>query len=292
MPIGAAIGVGVLGAGASVVGASKNSKAIKASTQAQSDSNAASVALQREVYGNNEAALSPFMSRGNAAGDQLNDLLGLGGQPAQQQQQPNLTNYFSGANPGANPRGGQSAFSGIGSFGGLGSFSGQYPAWQDWAQQQRTDQQFGQPAQQAQPAQTAQGAQNNAFENFRNSTGYQFRLGEGMNALNSGWAGAGTLQSGAAQRAAQEYGQNFASNEFGNYAGLLANQQGVGLSGASALAGVGQNFASNITSLNNQNAQNISNSAVASANNSNAMWGGIGGAASGILGSLSYKGGK
>ena len=265
MPIGAAIGVGVLGAGASVVGASKNSKAIKASTQAQSDSNAASVALQREVYGNNEAALSPFMSRGNAAGDQLNDLLGLGGQPAQQQQQPNLTNYFSGANPGANPRGGQSAFSGIGSFGGLGSFSGQYPA---------------------------QGAQNNAFENFRNSTGCQFRLGEGMNALNSGWAGAGTLQSGAAQRAAQEYGQNFASNEFGNYAGLLANQQGVGLSGASALAGVGQNFASNITSLNNQNAQNISNSAVASANNSNAMWGGIGGAASGILGSLSYKGGK
>jgi hypothetical protein len=99
--------------------------------------------------------------------------------------------------------------------------------------------------------QSQQQAANSAFDIFRNSTGYQFRLGEGANALNSQYAGRGTLQSGAAAKALQEYGQNFASNEFGNYMGYLGNQQGVGISGASALAGVGQNYANSVMTNNN-----------------------------------------
>jgi hypothetical protein len=99
-----------------------------------------------------------------------------------------------------------------------------------------------------------------------------------MNALNSGYAGAGTIQSGAAMKAAMRYGQDFASNEFGNYMGYLGNQQGVGLSGASALAGVGQNYANNISSQNNAMASVAANSALARGQANAQLWGGVGNA--------------
>jgi hypothetical protein len=260
----------------------KNSKAINKSAAANTAANQQSVALQRDIYGQNQQALSPFMQRGNAAGDQINALLGLGGPaqvpasspggpqqlPSAQPQQQVYQNALAEAKPWlTSPNGGPA-----------------YMQFQDVAN-----------AQAPQQAQTTQAGQNpaqsamNAFDIFRGSDGYQFRLGQGMNAVNGGYAGAGTLQSGAALKAINEYGQNFASNEFGNYLGYLGNQQGVGLSGASALAGVGQNYANNITDLNSQNANNITNSAVAKANNSNALLGAIGGAAGNILGGISYR---
>lgn len=98
------------------------------------------------------------------------------------------------------------------------------------------------------PDQTA--AAQTGFDNFRNSTGYQFRLGEGMNALNSGYAGAGVLQSGAALRGAQEYGQNFASNEFGNYLNALGNQQQIGLAGTTGQVALGQSYLGNVSANN------------------------------------------
>lgn len=94
------------------------------------------------------------------------------------------------------------------------------------------------------------GSQANAFDNYRNSTGYQFRLGEGMNAQNSGYAGAGVLQSGAALRGAQEYGQNFASNEFGNYMNALGNQQNLGYNATTGQTALGQSYLGNVSNNN------------------------------------------
>lgn len=105
-------------------------------------------------------------------------------------------------------------------------------------------------------------AQTQGFDQFRDSTGYQFRLGEGMNAVNSGYAGAGVLQSGAALRGAQEYGQNFASNEFSNYAGLLDNQQRLGLSATMGQAGLGQNYVGNVSANNMYAADGQANAAI------------------------------
>jgi len=112
------------------------------------------------------------------------------------------------------------------------------------------------------PGVTPQQASNDAFDIFKNSTGYQFRVNEGNRALNSGWAGAGTLQSGAAMRAAQDFGQNIASQEFGNYMGYLGNQQGVGLGAGSALAGVGQNYVNTISQNNNNAGSAAANAAL------------------------------
>lgn len=123
------------------------------------------------------------------------------------------------------------------------------------------------------PAQTA------GFNQFRNSTGYQFRLREGMNQLNSGYAGAGVLQSGAAMRGAQEYGQNFASNEYSNYMGLLDNQQRLGLSATMGQAGLGQSYVGNVTQNNLGAGQDQANAALMRGQNNPfaAALGGIGG---------------
>lgn len=245
----AAIGLGVAGVGA-IAGASSANKAAKRAAQVSEQNNAANVALQREIYGKNQQALSPFMQLGKPAGDTINALLGLGGASPQYQQPqvtPNALSQFAGGT-----RYGRISIPAL--------YNDGYPAGAGYG---IADGQagLGAPFYSAtrQNPIGAQDAANNAFDIFRNSTGYQFRLNEGMDALNSGYAGAGILQSGDAMRAAQEYGQNFASNEFGNYMGYLANQQGVGLSGASALAGVGQNYANNITAMNTQNAANQAN---------------------------------
>lgn len=78
---------------------------------------------------------------------------------------------------------------------------------------------------------------------LRNDPGYQFRLKQGMDALNASLAAQGLGQSGQALRAAQEYGQNFAQNEYGNAYDrwLQQNQQlgNLGGQGMQAATGIG-----------------------------------------------------
>lgn len=57
---------------------------------------------------------------------------------------------------------------------------------------------------------------------------YQFRLGEGMKALDRTAAARGGLISGGALKAAQRYGQDYASTEFGNAYNRLAGLAGIG----------------------------------------------------------------
>lgn len=308
----AILGSAVIGAGASAISSSKNSKAIKQTTDAQTQGNAASLALQSNIYNQNKATLSPFVNRGNAAGDQLNALLGLGGAqmtgggPATAQIQPNAFSQFQGQYSGN-----AGAPYGLGDSPGYSYDSranamispdpGYYGNAYGTAQIQPgydVAPQYGgyQPPQGIQPTATygapmqpAQNAQQSAFDQFRNSTGYQFRLGEGLDAVNSAYAGIGGLQSGAAMRGIAEYGQNFASNEFGNYAGLLSGQQGAGLQAAGAQAGVGVNYANAASNINQNNAAALSNAAVARANNSNAMFGGIANSFGNAFGNLAYQ---
>lgn len=214
----AILGSAVIGAGASFLGSKKNSKAINQATQAQQQASATDAALQREIYGENKAALSPFMARGNIAGDTISAALGLPGRPGQT----------------------------IG------------------------------------PTSAA-----SAYELFKESTGYATRFNEGMRALNSGYAGRGVLQSGAAVRSALRYGQEFASNEFGNWLGALGNQQGVGFAGASALAGVSQGFADRMGALGRDSADSAAQAAIARAQNSGALWSGLAGIAGNAVGALS-----
>lgn len=90
-----------------------------------------------------------------------------------------------------------------------------------------------------------------------NDPGYQFRLNQGLQAQNKSLAAQGMGQSGAALKAAQEYGQGFAAQEYGNaYDRWLAqNQQlagvgGTGYDAAGALSNVyGQTGNVNATAI-------------------------------------------
>lgn len=107
-----------------------------------------------------------------------------------------------------------------------------------------------------------QEAATNAFSTFQQSPGYRFRLQEGMDQLNSGYAGAGVLQSGAALRGAQEYGQNYASNEYNNYLSALDNQQRLGLSAATGQSALGQSYVNTVSGNNAMAADAQANAAL------------------------------
>ena len=73
--------------------------------------------------------------------------------------------------------------------------------------------------------------------------GYGFRLSEGMKALDRQAAARGGLMSGGALKAAQRYGQDYASGEFGNAYRRLAGLAEIGPSAAGVLNSLGQNYA-------------------------------------------------
>ncbi len=79
-----------------------------------------------------------------------------------------------------------------------------------------------------------------AFDQCRDSTGYQFRLGQGISAIEQSAATRGLLSSGSTLKGLAEYGQGLASSEFQNYLQALSGAEGTGLSAAYNVASQGQ----------------------------------------------------
>lgn len=290
----AAIGIGsaVLGAGASAISSRNNSRAINRATDAQTASTAEQLALQRDIYGQNRATLAPFVQRGNVAGNALNDILGLSA-PANNNQPAPQTNalYNGGYGEAAQYYGAGGNPFGEGRMGGLdvnprirgamnlpgpvGGFAG--GTYNLDGTQATLPQQGGMPSQ-------VNG--NDAFRQYIANSDYAFNFGEGSNAVNSGYAGAGTLQSGAAMKALEDYRQNLQSGYRNEFMGYLGQQQGTGLQAAGAQSGVGINYANAAGNISQNQANALANAAVARANNSNALIGGISSGIGGILGGL------
>jgi hypothetical protein len=112
-------------------------------------------------------------------------------------------------------------------------------------------------------------AQATGFNNFRNSTGYQFGLNQGIQSITGNAATQGLLNSGSTLKALDTYGQNYANTQYGNYTSMLQNLLSGGNTSASVIGGAG----------------NVYNSQSTGSGSSNG--GGIGGA----IGSLLGKGG-
>lgn len=76
-------------------------------------------------------------------------------------------------------------------------------------------------------------AANTAFNNYLNSTGYQFQLDQGSKAITGNAASRGLLNSGSTAKALEGYGQNLASGYFNNYLNQLSglNQQAYNTAG-------------------------------------------------------------
>lgn len=78
---------------------------------------------------------------------------------------------------------------------------------------------------------------------------YSFRFQEGLKALDRSAAARGGLLSGGALKAAQRYGQEFASNEFGNAYNRLASRAGFGQTASTNMGGAAGQFGTNAGNL-------------------------------------------
>lgn len=212
MPGAAAPIVGsVLGAGASIAAGNQ------AAGAAQSAANAAN-RTQLQMFNTANALNAPWRQAGVSALNQYAGFLGLQAPPV-----------APGAAP-STPVAGQVRVPEFGGrAGGLGQFLEQNAVQRNAAvapMASSTDAGFNP---------TPQG---DAFQNYLNSTGYQFALGQGQQQLDRNAARSGNLLSGRNLMAAQEYGTQFAQregvqpylNQLANLAGLgqqTANQSGV-----------------------------------------------------------------
>lgn len=83
-------------------------------------------------------------------------------------------------------------------------------------------------------------AQAQAFQTFRDSTGYQQQLQAGSQAITGNNASKGLLNSGATAKALQGYGQGLADQSFQSYLNPLQNLMTGGTQAAGVISGAGQ----------------------------------------------------
>lgn len=127
--------------------------------------------------------------------------------------------------------------------------------------------------------------QNDALARFQTSPGYQFRVGEGIKALDRSAAAKGALFSGAQGKALNDYGQNMGSQEFGNYVNMLGGLSGSGLSANTSAGNNGTNImGSGVSALNQGNALRAS----AYQNSANALASGISSGVNNIFAAAPY----
>lgn len=268
---GVIAGAGAIGAAA--IGSSAQKKSANQAAQTAQDTTTANNQLAREQYAQNAAVLSPYINRGNQAGSMYGALLGV--------------NDTSPASPSAalpaNLTVAQrrmllnQAGDGVLNYG-YNALNGQYVPNNDTMMMAGTNM----PVASTQPTTAANYQQ--AFDNYKNSTGYQFRFNQGVKALDASASSRGILQSGAAMKSLNQFGQGIASDEFGNYLGYLGNLMGTGLNAAGAQAGVSTNMVNQVTANNNAASSALANAALARGNANAQLWGTVGSSLGNIAG--------
>lgn len=181
-----AAGAAISAAG-SIFGGITGGKGAKKAAKIAAQSAAADRAQALQIYNTNMGLAQPTVDRGNAAGAQINALLGLGGDTA-----------------GAN----------------------------------------------------------DALAKWRGSTGYQTGLTAGLDAVNTGYAARGALESGAAQKALLKAGTDYSNQNFGQYYGMLSGQQGAGLNALGSVTGAGNAYAQQVSAANTSQSSAAANAAI------------------------------
>lgn len=280
----AAITSAVIAGGAAVYGASKASSAAKKAAGASQQATDQATALQREIFQQQQANQAPWLNQGTQAVNLLGQFYGFNpsAPPTTQAPAPAPAQTPSSQHPGTlfdMINQGRERF-------GMNPLSEAMMGAQ--ASTQATTQAVSQTQTPTSPTSPAAGAttpapnpQQAAMDRFFASPDYQFRLNEGNRNILGNAAATGGLQSGDTLKALQNYGQNTASGEFGNFMNRLAGLAGTGQTAASNAGQAGQNYANNVGNLLTQNAANRGTSYM---NQANAWSQGVGG----LAGSLAW----
>ena len=130
-----------------------------------------------------------------------------------------------------------------------------------------------------------------AFQNYLNSTGYQFNLHQGLDAAEQSKAAQGLYNSGAALKALQDRGTSEAQLFGQNYINNLNTVANRGVNAAGTLTGAGQTYAGAVGANNNSAASAAGNAGLVGAAQTNGLIGNALSAFGQIRGQSSYGGG-
>ena len=229
--------------GASVAGSAIQAGAVNKGSKAQKDAAQQQIALQGRVYDETVARLDPWVQSGLTADQAASSMLGLGAAPMIGGTAPQIETITT---PGAVTTSQPALGAGFG----FGMTPSPHPATQTGqagqAGQAKTSYRVN-----GQDFDTMEAAQAYANANktggtawqWQASPAYDWNLSQGLGAIEAGQAAKGGLYSGAAMKAAQDYGAGMASNEYWNIYNALAGKSGAGASAAAGQGQAGANYA-------------------------------------------------
>ena len=264
--VGAAIaGAAIVGAVASSSAASAQAGAIGQASEAQNAATMASIAEQRRQYDQTREDFAPYREIGATALGEYGALFGVGRNglipvnasdvPGQTMGPSSTEQYQTGMEQSYTNNAGQTftgaeakraydedlkyyGYDQANARGGL-SFTPSYDS--------RTV-----PGAMQDNAGTTSQSMEEARNRFKETPGYQFRMEEGVRAMDRSAAAQGKLRSGGYGRALTEFGQGIGAAEFDNYANRLAG-----------IAGMGQGATQSTATLNQSSSNNMANTMMA-----------------------------
>lgn len=225
MGIGAAIG-------SALIGASSASKAAKAQKNAADQQ----LALDTRIYDEQSANFKPYLEGGNLADQAYLYELGLGAAPTIGGQALDVVEFTDQV---ANPNGGNMVYGG-----GRGYEPYRAQRFNDVTRYRVGDQVFG-TREAADAYAQANKTGGTEYGGYTKTPGYDFRLKQGTNAIESSAAARGGLNSGSTLKALNRYGQDYATGEYNNYLNRLAGKSASGQNAAGQQAAAGQQFTAN-----------------------------------------------
>lgn len=303
---GASLIGGAMSSSAAGRAASAQADAANQAAALQAESSREQLALQREIYNQQRADIAPYRQAGLTAQNRLLTLLGLAPTadamaPITQFDQPGydraLDDYYARLDRMAAP---QTAAMGGGPGQGPGYYinnpdeSGPAQFWVSTAGEPGTTgaapgmtmadipmptrEQFTStiPVDQLQVDPNAPDygkyARDFSMQDFQEDPGYAFRLSEGLKALDRQAAARGGLISGAALKASQRYGQDMASQEYGNAFNRYQINRSNQLNPLMSITGYGQTATNTLGGYGSQYATGAANTmSTAAANQVNAL---------------------
>lgn len=305
-PTVAAAGIGAAASiGGALLGASAQKKAAKKALGAQQAASGAQIQFAADTYNNNAQRLDPYNLSGQYAMGVLNGLLyGNNGPQAAPEMTPEqlakakedwATNALEAMRPEITKseswskiNAGKTAEEKLQIALSLSpSSSTQYPLYASYVASHPKP---GEPgyggfgAGGMSPITSA--AANNAFDTFRDSTNYKFRMAEGLKGVQTGMGALGAFDSGATRKALENYSGNMAMGELGNYMAILQQQISQGAQAGGALAGVSLGTLQATNAANQAAADAAGNAALIKGNSTANLYGNIAGALGGLASSF------
>ena len=216
----------LLGVGASLLGGAMQSSAANKAAKAQEAAANRQMNFAEKVYNEQKQTLSPYVQSGTTANAAYNYLLGLGEAPTIGGQPLSISTIPGTASGGNALSASDSAFM---ASNGMSMPSG---GTRSPTTYRTSDGRTFSTLQEAQAWANSNPTGGQKYGGFQASPGYQYRLNQGLDAVQSSAAARGMLNSGATMNAVNAEAQGQASNEWNSYLDRLMGQSSNGQNAA------------------------------------------------------------